>query len=864
MGNTDTLLQQAFNLHQRGDLDRAQELYRQAAESGPGDHRAFHMWGVLRSQRGDHVKAIELIAKALSMAPNDFGAHSNYGLALAGAQRYDDAIASYDRAIAIKPNFYQAHHSRGIALANLKRFGEAIRSFRAALKLQPQNAPILYGLGLSLEAIGQFEEAIAHYDRALALDPRLVDGWETRGNALHALKRDDEALASYDKALLINPKSSRTHYNRGIALAAMKRHEEAIASYDRALGADPKLSIAWTNRGSSLIALRRLPEAVSSFDAALAIGEEGVLALTGKASALHYLGDYHHSLSICAQALAKQPDATHALLVKAQNLYGMAQNAQALAAFDAVLAIQADDADAWNGRGAVLHTLGHYDDALASFERALAARPDFPDALNSHAHLMKIHRGDYGIALKEMTRSLVLDPAQPFIPGELLHLKMQAGDWSGFAEEKSRLDEGVRARLPIVRPFIYQAVSDSTADIQKCARIFSGRLFGNPGGRVFEVRAHKKIRLGYVSGEFKEHATADLMAGLYEQHDRDKFEVIAIDNTGPSVSPMRKRLEAAFDKMLDISQLGDEASSQLIRSQEIDILIDLNGYFGAPRTALFAQRSAPIQVNYLGFPGTLGAAFMDYIIADRIVIPEQDKAFYDEKVVWLPHSYQANDGRRAISALTPTRADAGLPENAFIFCSFNQSYKLTPDTFASWMRILKATPGSVLWLLDGLAPLAGNLRCAAEQLGVSGDRILLAPFVAADKHRERLACADLFLDSLPCNAHTTASDALWAGLPLLTRCGSSFSGRVASSLLHAIGLPELVTETSEQFETLAIRLATNPSELDSLRMKLRANRLDAPLFNTDLFRTQIEAAYAKMWDRFSNGLPPEHFAVQPD
>ena len=859
----ETLLQQAFILHQRGELDRAEELYRQAAEREMRNHRAFHMWGVLRSQRGDHVKGIELIAKALSIEPNDFGAHANYGLALAGAQRYDDAIASYNRALAIKPDFYQAHYSRGIAFANLKRFGESITSFRSALRLQPNNAPILYYLGLSLEAAGQLEDAIAHYDRALQLAPRLPDGWDTRANALHILKRDDEALASYDKALSINPGSSRTHYNRGIVLAAMKRHAEAIASYDRALGANPKLSAAWTNRGNSLIALRRLPEAIESFDAALGNGEEDVIALTGKAAALHYCGDYHQSLSICARALERQPTATHALLVKAQNLYGMARNAQALAAFDAVLAIQADDADAWNGRGAVLHTLGRYDDALISFERALTARPDFPDALNSHAHLMNVHKGDYSTALAELKRSLALDPNQPFIPGELLHLKMQAGDWSSFAEETSGLDEGIRAGLPIVRPFIYQAVSDNPANLQKCARIFSGSLFADRGRPAFDARSHGKIRLGYVSGEFKEQATADLMVGLYEHHDREKFDIVAIDNTGPNVSPMRERLEAAFDKMLDISQLSDEASSQLIRSQEIDILINLNGYFGAPRTALFAQRSAPVQVNYLGFPATLGATFIDYIIADRIVIPEQDKPFYDEKVVWLPYSYQANDNRRAVSALAPTRADIGLPETAFIFCNFNQSYKLTPDTFAGWMRILQATPDSVLWLLDGLAPFAGNLRRAAQQFGVSGHRILFAPYVSAEKHLERLACADLFLDSLPYNAHTTASDALWAGLPLLTRRGSSFPGRVASSLLQAIGLPELITETREQYEALAIQLATHPNALNALRMKLRENRLETPLFNTDLFRTHIEAAYIRMWDRFVNGLLPDHFSVPP-
>jgi len=861
MEHMDTLLQQALNLHQRGELDRAQELYRQAAESEPRDHRAFHLWGVLRSQRGDHAKGIELIAKALSIAPNDFGAHSNHGLALAGAQRYDDAIASYDRAIAIKRDFYQAHYSRGVALANLRRFGEAAISFRSALKLQPRNPLVLYQLGLSLEAMGQFEDAVVHYNGALQLDPRLTDGWDTRGNALHALKRDGEALASYDKALSINPKSSRTHYNRGIVLAAMKRHAEAIASYDLALGGDPKLSIAWTNRGSSLIALRRLPEAIESFDAALAIVTEDAIALTGKASALHYCGDYDQSLLICDQVLAREPKATHALLVKAQNLYAMAKNAQALAAYDAVLTMQAGDADAWNGRGAVLHTLGRYDDALASFERALAARPDFPEALASHALLMKVHRGDYDVAMTELKRSLALDPTQPFIPGELLHLRMQAGDWSSYSEEKSRLDEGVRAGLPVVRPFIYQAVSDSPADLQKCARIFSDKLFGSRTARVFEDRSHKKIRLGYVSGEFKEQATADLMVGLYEHHDRDKFEVIAIDNTGPNVSPMRKRLEAAFDRMLDISQLGDEEASQLVRAQEIDILINLNGYFGAPRTALFAQRSAPVQVNYLGFPATLGATFMDYIVADRTVIPEQDQPFYDEKVVWLPNSYQANDGRRAASTFTPTREDVGLPEAAFIFCNFNQSYKLTPDTFASWMRILKATPGSVLWLLDGLAPLAGNLRRAAEQLGVSGHRILFAPFVSAEKHRERLTCADLFLDSLPYNAHTTASDALWAGVPLLTRRGSSFPGRVASSLLQAIDLPELITETSEQFEALAIHLASDPNALNSIRSRLRENRPSAPLFDTDLFRRHMETAYTRMWDRFSSGLQPDSFAV---
>jgi predicted O-linked N-acetylglucosamine transferase (SPINDLY family) len=354
------------------------------------------------------------------------------------------------------------------------------------------------------------------------------------------------------------------------------------------------------------------------------------------------------------------------------------------------------------------------------------------------------------------------------------------------------------------------------------------------------------------------------MAGLYEAHDRERFEVVGVDNGGPNASDMRKRLDAAFDDVIDISKLPDREAAERIQAAQIDILVDLNGYFGAPRIGVFARRPAPLQVNYLGFPGTLGVPYVDYIIADNIVIPEGERCFYDEQVVWLPNSYQANDRKRPIADNVPSRPTLGLPEDGFVFCSFNQSYKLTPQTFASWMRILKAKHGSVLWLLYGNAPFAENLSIAAEGHGVARDRIVFAPPIPADHHLARLKHADLFLDTLPCNAHTTASDALWAGLPLLTCRGSAFSGRVAASLLNAICLPELVADDLEGYEALAIRMATDSSFHQSIRQKLALNRLNTPLFDTDRFRRNIEAAYIQMWEIAERGEPPCGFTVSPD
>jgi predicted O-linked N-acetylglucosamine transferase (SPINDLY family) len=423
------------------------------------------------------------------------------------------------------------------------------------------------------------------------------------------------------------------------------------------------------------------------------------------------------------------------------------------------------------------------------------------------------------------------------------------------------VDQGVRAGKEVVRPFVYQAISASPADLQACSRIFASHLFPPQEARTIAQHSRDRIRIGYVSAEFREQATAYLMAGLYELHDKSRFEIVAIDNGGGDGSAMRRRLEAAFDRILYINQLSDSDAADRIRAEEIDILVNLNGYFGAPRMGIFARRPAPIQINYLGFPATLGAPYMDYIIADKVVIPEGEQRFYDEQVVWLPHSYQVNDSRRAIATDVPSRAALGLPESGFVFCNFNQSYKLTPNIFACWMRLLKQVDQSVLWLLKARPPFEANLAREAERQGVDPSRLRFAPSLPLDQHLARLKRADLFLDSLPYNAHTTASDALWAGLPLLTCRGTAFPGRVAASLLGSAGLQELVTENLEDYERLALRLASDAGMLAEVKQKLADNRLRCPLFDTDLFRRNLESAYATMWQAWRKGEAPKGFAV---
>jgi protein O-GlcNAc transferase len=704
---------------------------------------------------------------------------------------------------------------------------EAGRLYGEILGHEPKNFAALQLLALVRFQEGRDQDALNRIEAALALQPNAAEALATRGNILIRFQRLDEALASFKQAIARKPDYAEALYNRGNCRQSLDQYEAAVADYSHALALQPDYEPALTNRGNALSKLRRFSQALTDYEAALRLRPGDPLALYHRANALKDLQRFD----------------------------------EALGDYDRALALDPDFAAAWNNRGMVLRDLSRPAEALASFDRALALKPDDAAALFNRGTLQWTDYGRYGPALRDLEDVVRLAPDYDYARGNLLHLKMYGGDWRGFEFDKALIDRGVRAGEKIVEPFVYQAISDSPQDLLACAETHA-TLFP-PGAPLWKKtpRRHDKIRVGYLSGEFRAQATQYLSAGLYERHDRKDFEIIAFDAGGGDQSPMRARLEAAFDNFISISGLTDQEAAERIRDAEIDILVNLNGYFGRHRMGVFALRPAPIQVNYLGFPGTLGAPYMDYILADRIVIPDAERRYFTEQVVWLPDCYQVNDDKRPIADQRPTRAEEGLPQTGFVFCNFNQSYKLLPETFASWMRLLKQVEGSVLWLMEGSGAFAQNLRQEAERRGVAGERLVFAQNRSLDRHLARLSLADLFLDSLPYNAHTTASDALWAGVPLLTCQGRAFAGRVAASLLGAIGLPELITGDLAAYEALALRLAREPARLGGLRDRLAQNRATHPLFDTDRFRRHIESAYRQMWEIAERGEAPRHFSI---
>jgi predicted O-linked N-acetylglucosamine transferase (SPINDLY family) len=610
------------------------------------------------------------------------------------------------------------------------------------------------------------------------------------------------------------------HYHRGLALMELGRHAEALAAFDQALTLAPGLTAAHSGRGAALRALGRRQEALAAYQNASADFD----TLAGLGGLLHDMERYPQAVSVYDGALAIRQDAT-----------------------------------LHSNRGGALQNMRRMDEARAAYDTSLKLDPNNVSALNNRASLLWQHYRDREGAIADFEKLLALDPNHEYALGLLILLRLSGGEWQNFASLKAQADDGMRAGKPVVRPYMYQAISSSPADLQACSRLYTALRHPALPAR-WQPRRHQKIRLGYLCGEFRQQATSLLAAGLFEHHDKDRFELFAIDNDRSDGSPMRARLEAAFDHFIPIAGLSDDAAATVIAKAEVDILVNLNGYFGLPRMDVFARKPAPIQVNYLGFPATLGASYMNYIVADRIVIPEDERRFYDEKVVWLPDCYQVNDDRRAIGP-QPSRAEHGLPRDAFVFCNFNQSYKLLPEIFAAWMRIVSATPGSVLWLWENNPAFVRNLRKEAEARGVSADRLIFAPSLDHAAHLARLKLADLALDELPYNAHTTASDALWAGLPLLTCRGTAFPGRVAASLLTAIGLPELITENLSDFEARAIALAASRDKLAGLRARLAENRTTTPLFDTGRYGRHLEAAYQIMWEKFQRGEAPDGFAV---
>jgi len=733
-----------------------------------------------------------------------------------------DARKSYRAVLKQMPNHPVALHFLGITQVQEGQADKGIELVRKAIRAKPDYIEARYNLACALQALGRIHEAVEHYDKVIAINPNHVDALNNLGAILLQQKCFGEAINHFQNALANDRNNPRTNSNIGVALSALHQYDLAIQHFERSLAIVPSSVDTLCNLGNALEKLSRHEEALTTYDKAALLQPNNADVSCGRGNVLAAMGRSQDALAAFDKSLALKSDLAEAWLGQG-NMLSESNVDAALVAYNKALTINPQLAEAWHGCGQVHDRLARYQDAVAAYDRALEFRPDLK-----------------------------------YAKGRRLFSKMRNCDWTGVQNETARLLAELRDGNPVSHPFVVSVLPSSAADQQACAQRYVNRDYPPikaplwQGERYF----HDRIRIAYVSADFREHAVSRLITGVFEHHDRERFKTVAISFGPNDGGAMRSRLTKAFDEFFDVRNRSDSEIASLMREMQIDIAVDLMGHTTGARFNIFAMRPAPVQVNYLGYPGTSGADCIDYIIADEIVIPRNQHHFYSEKVAYLPHSYQANDSARPDPDVIPSKQSVGLPEAGFVFCNFNNSYKIRPDIFDIWMRLLQQVDGSVFWLLERDSSASKNLRREAENRGVAPERLIFAPHTRLEDHLARQRLGDLFLDTLPYSAHTTASEALWVALPVLTCVGSTFAGRVAASLLTAIGLPELIVDSLGDYKDRALGLARDPVLLASIKSKLTLNRATQPLFDTARFTRNLEALYLAMWQRSQKGWPP--------
>lgn len=848
--------------------------------------------------------------RALKLRPNYPRAHNNLGLALAALDRHREAILSYEQAIALQTNYLAALSNRGNSLLALGEVDKALQSYDHALaidsdsgELLAKRAQALRDMNRQKEARACWNQALANLERGLANSPASIRLLIVCGETLSALERYSEALTMYRQALSVAPDDINALSGVGLTLAKLEQYQEALSCLNDAIELHPRDCAVLNNLGLCLVELGRERDALETFERALRIAPNYFEALRNCGLAAEKVGRHEDAVGLFDRALRLRPGRADVHKLRGVSLQSLGNHEAALRCFDAVLLLNPRDLDAHINAALCLTALRRFPEALSYLDQLLAKQPSsipglsnrgalrseigaFEEAVEDYDHVLSIKSDSYpalinrGYALlclnraaqaaDSYNRALDIAVASNYPVSEVAALHSAAFEartaccqWDEFEQHVEQVVGAVEAGH-MVGPFIGVTFLNDPRLQLKAAECLAATRYPVASQPLWcgERYCHQRIRIAYLSADFHDHATAFLMAGLFANHDHSRFEISAV-SFGQNVenSALRGKLKPTFDHFVEASQMSDLEIAQLLREDEIDIAIDLKGYTHGCRPGIFALRPAPIQVNYLGYPGTMGTNYIDYIIADQCVIPPGHQMYFSEKVVYLPGTYQVNDDCRVMSEVVPTRIELGLPEQGFVFCSFNNSYKLTPQIFDIWMRLLRNVEGSVLWLLQRDATVVDNLRREAERRGVSANRLLFAQPLPVEQHLARQRQADLFLDTLPVNAHTTASDALWVGLPIVTCIGNTFAGRVCASLLQAVGLSELIANSFETYEALALELATNSDKLMRIKSTLQRNRLTTPLFSTKRFARHIEKAYQGMWQRHQTGEPPLSFAV---
>jgi len=887
-----------LELFTNGQIQEALDAVDVLSENYPDDSLLFNIRGACFAGLGQNDAAVESYKKAVLLKPSYAKAHYNLGGALQETGQLDEAVKSYESAIALEPENAEAHNNLGNVLRELAHLNAAIKSYKKAIVINPGYVEAHYSLGLTFYDLGQLQDTVKSYKQVLTIKPDFAEMHNNLGNVYRELDELDAALKSYQKAITIKPDFVEAYYSLGVIYQersllndAVKSYEkvinikpnfaeahycladtflrlsmfdDAIKNYDIALSIKPELTEAHNNLGIAFKELGKLDDALRCYQMALNINPSYSEALLNIGLIHHKQGQFEKSIQCYLQTLSIRPDYAEAHNNLGNVLMDLGQLDEAVKNYEIAISINPNYAQTHNNHGIALDTLGHQSAANKSFKKAISINPYYAAAYANHAELLTDLK-QFSEALTAYKYAIKLNPNINFALGNFLHTKMHLCIWDNLSIHLKEIQKKVINKEKAIDPFSLLALIDdpelqqiatNTYVNEKHPKIhYLPKLKINP--------RHKKIRLGYFSADFRDHPVSALTVELYEAHDRDKFEVCAFSFGSDTSDEMNLRVKAGVDNFYNVRSMSHTDVANLSRSMKIDIAINLGGHTKDSRTGIFAMQAAPIQVNYLGYPGTMGANYMDYLIADHKLIPKEKQYCYSEKIVYLPNSFMVNDTKHKVSKRVFSREELGLPNEGFIFCCFNNHYKITPEVFSQWMRILSEVNGSVLWLTEGTSIANKNLKIEAEKNNIDKSRIIFAPRLnLREEHLNRIQLADLFLDTRPYNAHATSSDALQMGLPVLTFEGNSFVSRVASSLINSVNLPELITTTLEQYESLAIQLAKNPEKLKNIKEKLVDNLPSSPLYNTALYTQHIESAYLKMYERLKKGLDPDHIYVE--
>ena len=846
-------LEQAFmraDFHiERGEVSEARKFYQAILSAVPNNERAQQALTALQEEQSPadtQSPPQEVITQLLNLY--------NSGNLEAVVEQASLLTEQY-------PEAFVVWNILGAANKGLGDLDKASQAFKKVTKLNPSLADGFNNLGTVLKGQGKLEEAIDSFKIALALKPDYAEAYNNMGNALQEKGKLEEAIEVYYKALTIKPDFEVAYNNIGNSLKDQGKLEEAIDAYNRALALKPDYLEAYNNIGNAFQEKGKLEEAIEAYHKVISFKPDHAEAFYNMGIALQEQNKFDKAIEVYTQAVTFKPDYAAAYLNMGVTLQEQNKLEEAIEAYKKALALKPDYAKAHNNIGSAYNSLGKPKEAIKAYTKALTFEPCFAEAHNNMGVVFQ-DQGKIEEAIEAYSKALSLKPKYAVARSHRLHQQAYICDWKAVEEDRSLLPElGVFEKA--IEPFSVLAFEDAPERHRLRSEKYAREHFPVKSTKQFErpSRMPKRLRIGYFSADFHEHPVTYLMSKVINCHDRSLFEIYGYSIGLPKTDVMREKLVKSVDFFRDTYNLSNPEVIELIQKDKIDIAIDLSGYTTNSRSGIFSYRPAPIQINYLGYPGTMGAKFMDYIIADQNLIPTDFQEFYIEKPIYLPHSYQAQDDSLPIADYTPSRSELGLPDCGFVFCAINNTYKITPQEFDIWMRLLQKIKGSVLWLLESNKWAKDNLLKEASIRGIKPERLIFAEKVSHENYLAQFRQADLYLDTFHYNAGATASNALWAGLPVLSKQGKSYTARMASSLLMALDLPELITTSKLEYESVALELAKNPDRLTFVKQKLIINRISKPLFKTKLFTKHLENGYQQAYQRYFNGKEPDTIIV---